>query len=145
MAYKPELHAETDKLIESRRAKQRRLHERELRIQADDRLGIDCFWPRIIRQAVVKKGTIMRSTCGLVLLAGCSVMLGCSVKNPKLLSVNAANRPPDVTLTMSARKFGFDPSEIRVKEGQVAELRMAAADRKPGFGLEAFGIRAELA
>jgi cytochrome c oxidase subunit II len=86
----------------------------------------------------------MRSTCWLVLLAGCSVMLGCSVKNPKLLSVNAANRPPDVTLTMSARKFVFDPSEIRVKEGQVVELRIASADRKHGFELEPFGIRAEL-
>jgi heme/copper-type cytochrome/quinol oxidase subunit 2 len=71
-------------------------------------------------------------------------MLGCSVRNPRLLSANAANRPADVTLAMSARKFVFDPSEIRVKQGQVVELRIVAADRKHGFELRPFGIRAEL-
>jgi len=86
----------------------------------------------------------MRSTCWLVLLAGCSVMLGCSVKNPKLLSANAADRPPDVTLAMSARKFVFEPSEIRVKQGQVVELRISATDRSHGFELKPFGIRSEL-
>ena len=86
----------------------------------------------------------MRSTCWFALLAGCSVMLGCSVKNPRLLSASAANRPPDVTLAMSARKFVFEPSEIRVKQGQVVELRISAADRTHGFELKPFGIRAEL-
>ena len=86
----------------------------------------------------------MRSTRWLVLLAACSVTLGCSVNNPRLLSANAANRPPDVTLAMSARKYVFEPSEIRVKQGQLVELHISAADRTHGFELKPFGIRAEL-
>ena len=86
----------------------------------------------------------MRSPWWLVLLGTCAVTLGCGVHNPQLLSTNAANRSPDVTLAVSARKYVFEPSEIRVKQGQLVELHVSATDRTHGFELKPFGIRAEL-
>jgi cytochrome c oxidase subunit II len=78
------------------------------------------------------------------MVAGCALMTGCSVKNPRLLSGTTADRPADVTLDMTARKFDFEPSEVHVKQGQVVELRINATDRKHGFELKQFGIRTEL-
>ena len=86
----------------------------------------------------------MRSTYLAVLATSSFLMLGCGVKNPRLISATTADRPPDVTLTMNARKFEFDPAEIRVKQGQVVELHLVTTDRKHGFELKPFGIRAEL-
>ena len=85
----------------------------------------------------------MRTLYVAVLAVSCVVMLGCSVKNPRLLSA-PADRPADVTLSMNARKYEFEPAEIRVKQWQVVELRIVATDRKHGFELKPFGIRADL-
>ena len=86
----------------------------------------------------------MRMTCLATVIACCGLAIGCSVKNPRLVSGAAANRPPDVTLDMSARKFDFDPPEVRVKQGQLVELHIVATDRKHGFELKQFGIQTEL-
>jgi cytochrome c oxidase subunit II len=86
----------------------------------------------------------MRMTYLATLIACCTLMIGCSVKNPRLVSGATANRRPDVTLEMSARKFDFEPPEVRVKQGQLVELRIVATDRKHGFELKQFGIRTEL-
>jgi len=67
----------------------------------------------------------------------------CRVRNPIRVSPAAADRAADVTVAIHARSFEFDPSEIRVKQGQVVELQLVAAGRKHGFGLTAFGIRTE--
>src|ERR687888_1870919 len=86
----------------------------------------------------------MRLMCLVPMLASCALMTGCSVKNPRLLSGTTADRPADVTLEMTARKFDFEPAEVHVKQGQVVELRIVATDRKHGFELKQFGIRTEL-
>lgn len=77
-------------------------------------------------------------------IASCLPLVGCGVRRPMRVSPDAADRVADVTLVVDARKFEFDPPEIRVKQGQVVELRLIATDRKHGFDLEPFGIRTEL-
>ena len=86
----------------------------------------------------------MRSMSLAALAASCFLVAACGVKNPRLVSATAADRPADVTLAMSAHKFEFDPPEIRVKQGQVVELRLVSTDGKHGFELKPFGIQADL-
>jgi len=86
----------------------------------------------------------MRSVYVAMLAASSTLLFGCSVKNPRLVSGTTAERPPDVTLEMRARKYDFEPAEVRVKMGQVVELHLTAADRKHGFELKPFGIQTEL-
>jgi len=80
----------------------------------------------------------------LLLAITSTALLACGVRSPARVSPDAAGRPADVSFAVNARKFDFDPGEIRVKQGQVVELRLTATDRKHGFALEPFGIRTEL-
>lgn len=41
-------------------------------------------------------------------------------------------------IEMTARKYEFDPSEIRVKEGTPVQLRIRALDRSHGFSIELY-------
>lgn len=77
-------------------------------------------------------------------IASCLLLVACGVRSPIRVSPDAADRPADVSLAVNVRKFEFDPPEIRVKQGQVVELRLIAADRTHGFDLGPFGIRTEL-
>lgn len=74
------------------------------------------------------------------------VLLGpsaCAVRNPRLVAANVPkDRPPDITVLVVAKKFEFDPSELRVRRGQLVELHLTATDRTHGFELQPFGIRA---
>ena len=46
----------------------------------------------------------------------------------------------EVTITMSAYKYAFDPGDITVYEGQRVTIVITATDRKHGFKLDAFNI-----
>lgn len=93
---------------------------------------------------ITEVSTIIRPTSLAALIASCSLMVGCGVKNPRLVSATAADRPADVRRTMSARRYEFDPPEIRVKQGQIVELHLVSNDGRHGFELKPFGIRADL-
>jgi len=78
----------------------------------------------------------------LVLFLGFSA---CSVRNPRQVAVNVpSNRTPDITVEVTAQKYKFVPEIIRVRKGQLVELRLTSTDTKHGFEMKAYGIRAEL-
>ena len=45
---------------------------------------------------------------------------------------------------VSAKKYEYSPSEIRVKQGERVRLVITATDRKHGFEIKELGIKAEL-
>jgi cytochrome c oxidase subunit 2 len=47
-------------------------------------------------------------------------------------------------IKMTAKKYEFNPGEIRVKQGERVRLLITATDRKHGFQIEALGIKTEL-
>ena len=47
-------------------------------------------------------------------------------------------------ITMTAKKYEFSPSEIRVRQGETVKLSITALDRKHGFKIEALDIDREL-
>ncbi len=47
-------------------------------------------------------------------------------------------------IAMTAKKYEFSPSEIRVHPGETIRLVITALDRKHGFKLDAFGIDRQL-
>ncbi len=87
----------------------------------------------------------MRQLGPIGIAVGCCIAIAaCSVKHPVLQAPGAADRPPDVTLSLMAHNFDFEPSELHVKQGQTVELHLLATDRTHGFELKPFGVRAEL-
>ena len=52
--------------------------------------------------------------------------------------------PPVREIKVSAKKYEYAPSEIRVKQGERVRLLITATDRKHGFQIEALGIKTEL-
>ncbi len=47
-------------------------------------------------------------------------------------------------IRMTARKYRFDPKEIRVREGERVRLLITALDRKHGIRIKEFGIKTVL-
>ena len=47
-------------------------------------------------------------------------------------------------IRMTARKYRFDPQEIRVREGERVRLLITALDRKHGIRIKEFGIKTVL-
>ncbi|MFI5197530.1 MAG: cupredoxin domain-containing protein [Thermoanaerobaculia bacterium] len=45
---------------------------------------------------------------------------------------------------ISAKRFSFTPSEVRVKRGETVVLELASEDRVHGFNLPAFKIRKDI-
>ena len=56
----------------------------------------------------------------------------------------AQQAPPVHEIKMTAKKYEFNPEEIRVKQGERVRLLITATDRKHGFQIEALGIKTEL-
>ncbi|MBO0722607.1 MAG: cupredoxin domain-containing protein, partial [Blastocatellia bacterium] len=48
-------------------------------------------------------------------------------------------------IQVKAKKFEFNPGEITVKKGERVVLELTSEDRKHGFKLPDFGVRAEVA
>ncbi len=47
-------------------------------------------------------------------------------------------------IRMTARKYRFDPQEIRVREGERVRLLITALDRKHGIRIKEFGVKTVL-
>ena len=47
-------------------------------------------------------------------------------------------------IKITAKKFEFSPSEIKVKKGELVTLELTSADRIHGFKLPDFNVRAEV-
>ena len=62
-----------------------------------------------------------------------------------LLTVSLAQEKPEVReIAITAKKYEFSPSEIRVRQGESVKLSITALDRKHGFKIEALDIDREL-
>jgi len=55
----------------------------------------------------------------------------------------AAAKPPQV-VTLTARRFEYDPPVVTVKVGEPVVFEITALDHNHGFNLPAFGVRADL-
>ena len=83
---------------------------------------------------------VIRKRLSLVLTAGLTVAGLFAV-----LAVSLAQEKPESReITVTAKKYEFSPSEIRVREGENIKLSITALDRKHGFKIEAFEIDHEL-
>ena len=45
---------------------------------------------------------------------------------------------------ISARRFSYTPSEVRVRKGEAIVLELTSMDRVHGFNLPAFGLRTDI-
>jgi len=64
---------------------------------------------------------------------------------PTLLAQNTPSADKQVReITMTAKKYEFSPSEIRVHAGETVRLVITALDREHGIKIEAFEIDREL-
>ena len=62
-----------------------------------------------------------------------------------LPTVSLAQEKPEVReIAITAKKYEFSPSEIRVRQGESVKLSITALDRKHGFKIEALDIDREL-
>jgi cytochrome c oxidase subunit 2 len=62
-----------------------------------------------------------------------------------LLAVSLAQEKPEVRdIAITAKKYEFSPSEIRVRQGEAVRLSITALDRKHGFKIEALDVDREL-
>jgi cytochrome c oxidase subunit 2 len=52
--------------------------------------------------------------------------------------------PAEREIHITAKKFEFTPDTITVKKGESVVLVVSSQDRKHGFNLRAFGIRADI-
>src|SRR3990170_6259559 len=83
----------------------------------------------------------------------CSVQGGATVRKAALMAaavllvvagLAAQPAPPVHEIKMTAKKYEFNPEEIRVKQGERVRLLVTATDRKHGFQIEALGLKTEL-
>ena len=58
--------------------------------------------------------------------------------------VRANSRPVEREIHITAKKFDFTPDTITLKKGEPVVLVVSSQDRKHGFNLRAFGIRADI-
>ena len=60
-------------------------------------------------------------------------------------SLPAQQAPPAVhEIKMTAKKYEFNPEEIRVKQGEKVRLLITATDRSHGFEIKELGIKVRL-
>ena len=61
-----------------------------------------------------------------------------------VVGLAAQQAPPVREIKMTAKKYEYNPEEIRVKQGERVRLLVTATDRKHGFQIEALGLKTEL-
>src|SRR6266550_6289 len=86
-----------------------------------------------------------------VLIAGAlfvtaTITLGLAlyVRANALPTVRAHTLPAEREIHITAKKFEFAPDTIRLKKGEPVVLVLSSEDRKHGFNLRGFGIRADI-
>lgn len=60
------------------------------------------------------------------------------------LWAGSAPPPRDRTISITARRYGYDPPTVHVNQGDRITLKLAAADVTHGFFLEGYDINAQL-
>ena len=83
---------------------------------------------------VVSRPLVLLLTAGLT-VAGLFAFLAVSL---------AQEKPEAREIAVTAKKYEFSPSEIRVRQGESVKLSITALDRKHGFKIEALEIDREL-
>jgi len=60
---------------------------------------------------------------------------------PLLLLLVACSHEPDVTISVTMKKYAIEPAEIRVKRGQRVQLTVSTLDVQHGFYVPDLGIK----
>ena len=79
-----------------------------------------------------------------VLIAG-ALFMSATIISGLALYVRANALPGEREIQLTAKKFEFTPDTITLKKGEPVVLVVSSEDRKHGFNLRAFGIRADVA
>ena len=77
-------------------------------------------------------------------LASIAMLLVFALAGGLLLLAQEPAKPPVREIKVSAKKYEYAPSEIRVKQGERVRLLITATDRKHGFEIKELGIKTEL-
>ena len=78
-----------------------------------------------------------------VLIAG-ALLMSAAIMSGLNLYGRANVLPPEREIHITAKKFDFTPDTITLKKGEPVVLVISSQDRKHGFNLRAFGIRADV-
>jgi cytochrome c oxidase subunit 2 len=78
-----------------------------------------------------------------VLISG-ALFMSAAIISGLALYVRANALPVEREVHITAKKFDFTPDTITLKKGQPVLLVLSSQDRKHGFNLRAFGIRADV-
>ncbi|HUS13334.1 MAG TPA: cupredoxin domain-containing protein [Pyrinomonadaceae bacterium] len=78
-----------------------------------------------------------------VLIAG-FIFVSAMITSGLAIYVRANALPTEREIHITAKKFEFTPDTITVKKGESVVLVVSSQDRKHGFNLRAFGIRADI-
>jgi cytochrome c oxidase subunit 2 len=78
-----------------------------------------------------------------VLIAG-ALLMSTTIISALAVYVRANAHPAEKEIHITAKKFDFTPDTITLKKGEPVLLVFSSQDRKHGFNLRAFGIRADV-
>jgi cytochrome c oxidase subunit 2 len=84
--------------------------------------------------------TTRRKLAGAIMLVLATIVSGLGI----YVRANAHARVPEKEIRITAKNFDFTPNVITVKKGEPVVLVISSQDRKHGFSLRAFGIRADI-
>jgi cytochrome c oxidase subunit II len=73
-----------------------------------------------------------------------ALLMGAALISGLSIYVRASAQPAEKVIHITAKKFDFTPDTITLKKGEPVVFEISAADRKHGFNLRAFGIRADV-
>jgi cytochrome c oxidase subunit 2 len=77
-------------------------------------------------------------------LIGSALLICATIMSGLALYVRANALPAEREIHITAKKFDFTPDTITLKKGEPVVLVVSSKDRKHGFNLRAFGIRADV-
>jgi len=60
------------------------------------------------------------------------------------IALVALAEPPEQIVKITARKFEYNPNEIKLKKGVPVVLELSSSDRLHGFSCPEFGIRTDI-
>jgi cytochrome c oxidase subunit 2 len=78
-----------------------------------------------------------------VLITG-ALLMSATIISALAVYVRANAHPAEKEIHITAKKFEFTPDTITLKKGEPVVLVVSSQDRKHGFNLRAFGIRADV-
>jgi cytochrome c oxidase subunit 2 len=78
-----------------------------------------------------------------VFIAG-ALLLSAAIISGLAFHVRANALPAEREIHITAKKFDFTPDTITLKKGEPVVLVISSQDRKHGFNVRAFGIRADV-